>query len=281
MRPVTDAELPALTAFLRGRTELAMFALSNIARFGLRGGHPHATRFWAQWQNGRVVALIGQSKAGLLMPHLPAGLEGLDLSFLNGRSVSGFAGAPGEVDVLAARCGLAGAATSLSGDEPLFTLALNDLRMPDLARVAIAPLDAMPLATLHAWRRDYGVEVMGLDPATATARAVDEVASYISEDSHRILLRGDAACAMTGFNARLPDTVQVGGVYTPPALRGQGLARAAVALHLAQARDGGATCTILFAANEPAARAYRALGFQQIGAYRLSLLRDPQEVRLG
>jgi predicted GNAT family acetyltransferase len=60
----------------------------------------------------------------------------------------------------------------------------------------------------------------------------------------------------------LPDVVQVGGVYTPPALRGKGHARLALALHLAEARGKGVGRAILYAFSEPAARAYRAIGFQ-------------------
>ncbi len=74
---------------------------------------------------------------------------------------------------------------------------------------------------------------------------------------------------MTNFNAALPAIVQVGGVYTPPDFRGQGYARRAVALHLEQAREAGVREAILFAANPAASRAYEAIGFTQIGGYRI------------
>jgi predicted GNAT family acetyltransferase len=72
---------------------------------------------------------------------------------------------------------------------------------------------------------------------------------------------------MTGFNAALPDIVQIGSVYTPPEFRGQGHARRALALHLAQARDQGVTTAILFASGPAAVRAYQSIGFRQIGEY--------------
>jgi predicted GNAT family acetyltransferase len=73
--------------------------------------------------------------------------------------------------------------------------------------------------------------------------------------------------AISGFNAALPDVVQVGGVYTPPFGRARGFARVAVAGSLLQARDAGADRAVLFTgvANAPAQRAYRALGFEAIG----------------
>ena len=67
--------------------------------------------------------------------------------------------------------------------------------------------------------------------------------------------------------------VQVGGVYTPPDLRGRGHARRALALHLAAS---GAERATLFSASAMAARAYRAVGFRQIGDWTLLLLRDTE-----
>ena len=84
--------------------------------------------------------------------------------------------------------------------------------------------------------------------------------------------------AMFGFNARLPQIVQVGGVYTPPALRGQGHARRAIGQQLAQARAAGVQRAVLFAASDRAASTYRALGFEQIGLWTLLLLTNAQVV---
>ena len=48
-------------------------------------------------------------------------------------------------------------------------------------------------------------------------------------------------------------------------------ARRAVALHLQEARDKGATRAILFAANEAAARAYESIGFERNGTFSLMM----------
>lgn len=83
---------------------------------------------------------------------------------------------------------------------------------------------------------------------------------------------------MTGVNAALPDIVQVGGVWTPPALRGRGHARRAVGLHLAELRDTGVGAATLFASGEQAVRAYKALGFERIGTISLVLFAGPAVV---
>jgi predicted GNAT family acetyltransferase len=76
--------------------------------------------------------------------------------------------------------------------------------------------------------------------------------------------------------------VQVGGVWTPPARRGRGYARAAVAGSLLDARARGVTRGVLFTAqeNRPAQRAYEALGFQVVGDYGLLGFSEPQLVRI-
>jgi predicted GNAT family acetyltransferase len=70
----------------------------------------------------------------------------------------------------------------------------------------------------------------------------------------------------------LPDCVQVGGVYTPPELRGRGYARAVVAASLLAARDAGVERSILFTGqdNDFARRAYLALGYEVVGEYGIA-----------
>ncbi|MEO9684847.1 MAG: N-acetyltransferase, partial [Tateyamaria sp.] len=53
-----------------------------------------------------------------------------------------------------------------------------------------------------------------------------------------------------------------------------------IAAHLAQARDRGINRAILFAANRAAARAYEAIGFRHIGAYRVALFEGDVSIPL-
>ena len=69
--------------------------------------------------------------------------------------------------------------------------------------------------------------------------------------------------------------MQVGGVYTPPGLRGRGQARRAVALHMQELRGEGVQTAILFASGAAACRAYEAIGFRRIGTYSLAILEEP------
>ena len=83
--------------------------------------------------------------------------------------------------------------------------------------------------------------------------------------------RGGRLLSFSSFNATLPDVVQLGGIYTPPSMRGRGYARASVGHSLLVARERGASRGVLFTNNPSAERTYQALGFRRIGEYALVL----------
>lgn len=269
MTPATGADRPAVEAALRRDIDRAMFPLSNLARHGMAGGHDRAMSFWAEGD-----AVLGITGNGVVMPLLPGGYDvARAAAALRGRRIAGFLGETRAVRALVAATGLAGAPAKLDEDEPHFALALRDLTVPDGPGV-LAPLRAHHRAALR-FRAAYAVEMLGEAPEDAALGAVAEIADAIESGSHVLLADETGPLAMTGFNAALPEAVQVGGVYVPPRLRGRGLARRAVALHLAGARARGATRAILFAGSDQAARAYRAIGFRQIGSFTLIFLREP------
>jgi predicted GNAT family acetyltransferase len=89
-----------------------------------------------------------------------------------------------------------------------------------------------------------------------------------------LLEREGQIVSTCAYNARLPDAVQLGGVYTPPALRGHGYGRAVTAGALLLTREEGVSRAVLFTHEQgPARRAYEAIGFQVIGDFGLVLFR--------
>jgi len=130
-----------------------------------------------------------------------------------------------------------------------------------------------------AWRLAYDREVFG-DEGTPENRYKSEqrAKDLVQNDRLRLLQRHgapDGPVAMTAFNAATPGTVQIGSVYTPPDLRGHGYARRALALHLTQASDQGVGSAVLFASGPAAVRAYKSIGFSQIGEYAQVAFADP------
>ncbi len=270
----------ALETLLSARIDRAMFPLANLRAHGLgQGGfasdHPNATRFWLVDRH----SLVALTQEGMLMalldgtPDLTALRPALD-----GLAVSGAVGPAAAIRPVLAALGLAGLPTTSDRDEPGFSLDLDRLLVPDLPGTSLRPLTPDDLPRVLQWRETYIGEVLGVTGPDARAKAEADLNAWLARDSHRLLVHRGEPVALTGFNAILPEIVQVGGVYTPATLRGKGYARRAVALHLAEARATGTRRAVLFAASDAAARAYRALGFQPTAAFTLLLLATPARI---
>ena len=269
---------PALEAFLLTHVERAMFPLSNLRRFGVSGaGGGYACRFLVTWAADQIVGVVAVDSGGAMLP-----VGAPDLSVLHrekaGTKVPGCLGAKSVARAVLDRLGLDSGTAVLDDDQPHFALELSQLVMPETSHLTLLPLAVLPRPLAIAWRAAHAQEVLGDTPEAATTRAMAEIETYVAENTHRVLYHGDQPVAMTGFNAELPEIVQVGAVFTPPELRSRGYARAAVALHLAEARARGVSRAVLFAASDPAVKAYKALGFHQIGHYSLILFADPPKV---
>lgn len=255
-----------------------MFPLFNLDAHGLGGSADRGMGFWLDSEG-----ILGLTNEGMVMPVAP-GTETwcrAAARVLARRRLIGVLGDAGPVHGVLAAAGLSRVPCRMSSDEPHFSLDLARLRMPDAAGCALVPLGGAWRGTATAWRQAYAAEVLGETEESAAAIAEASVASFIERDSHRILVRDGEPVAMTGVNAELPGIVQIGGVFTPPELRGRGHAHRAVALHLQEAQGRGVREATLFAASDMAARAYVSLGFERIGTFSLVLFDGPQEVRHG
>jgi GNAT superfamily N-acetyltransferase len=269
-------DLPALTAFLRRHEATSMFPLSNLAGAGLHGAGIYGMRFWVTRD---VSGAIGLTNGGMLQPQWPGAADwSAARAVLAGAEVAGVIGPAGQIRPLLEVLGLGSAEARLSSTEPGFVLDLKDLIIPKGPGV-LAALEAAEPEVLYAWRADYLTGVTGTPPDRAAELGQRDIEQFRAAGRHRLLLEDGAPVAMCGFNAVLPDVVQVGAVYVPPALRGRGRARRVVALHLAEARAKGVRRARLFAVSDQAARAYRAIGFGPADPVGLVLFAEPQQVQ--
>lgn len=279
LREATAADIPALEGFLARHSETSMFLRGNLAAHGLgHRDHRHATTYWLSGA-GRIDGVIGCSNGGYLMCQAPVA----DASFWRsacdavcGRKILGLTGVPAQVEAWIAALDLPSMAFSMRDVEPLYRLALDDLVDHDRAGLHLrAPVQSdMPM--LNMWFEGY-MQDTGLTP-TGVASGSASALAFVAHPAARVLLRDGIPVAMTSLNAQLADIVQIGGVYVPPDMRGQGLAGAAVGAQLLELRETGVQTAILFAANAAAARAYVRIGFSQIGSYQVCLLRTPLTV---
>ncbi|MCA9696618.1 MAG: GNAT family N-acetyltransferase [Myxococcales bacterium] len=284
-RLLTTADRSAVESFLRANLTRTMFLLSNLREAGIEDcEHPFAGPYVGDFAGSALVGVACHFRRGNLIVHAPADPLGLARAALmaSGRSLRALVGAEEQVDVIAAALGLpAGADAQNDERDGLYRLALDGLQVPpDLGagRVHGRVPTLADLETLVDWTVRYHVEAIGeVETPQLYAKVRAELPEAIEGGSIWLLEHDGQLVAKTAFNARLPEAVQIGGVYTPEAMRGRGYGRCVVASHLLAAREAGVELAILFTGdhNVPAQRAYAALGFTGVGRYRVLVLREP------
>ncbi len=270
MRLATDADISRIEAHLTNHIETSVFPLANLRAHGLNSDALRGMTFWID-----DLGVLGVSNEGMVMPQRPDATDWSDaVAPIRGRLIKGVIGDTKQARAILDALNLSGQPTNLDEDEPCYRLSLCDLKVPDGPGQLIKP-DTGFFDVMVRWRSAYHQEVLGTSAKNSHKMAQTDVEGFLAKGSHRILSIDGQPAGMTGFNATLPDLVQIGGVYTPPEKRGRGIARRAVALHLKEAREDGVTSAILFAVSPAAQRAYEALGFRQIGSFTLTIFRNP------
>jgi len=285
--PGDAPRLAAARAFLAEDLAGAMFPLAAIhagrlTRPGAPLAHPYALHAWVAEGARGIEGFVGANGDGMLVPRwpgpvLPEARHALGKA-LAGVPITGLVGPASDARAILGALGLDRTPRRTDGVEPGYALDLDALAMPDTAGLALRPIEDGDTGQVEAWRTDYLRELQHLGTAEAATRAARDVAAWRAAGTHRILWRGTAPAALTGFNATLPGVVQVGAVFVPPPTRNRGLGRRAVALHLAEARAAGTRKAVLFAAGPAAERAYRALGFQRAGDMAVIEFQAPAKV---
>lgn len=278
-RPAVDQDLEWVGAFLRTHIQSSMFLLGNLRDFGLNSEAPFGLTLWVLEQGQGVFAISNSGSILMQAPDAASEVWHAASDLVIGRTITGLLGDAPQVRAFAKAAGLTDADMMLDSDDLGFRMVLSDLSFVPRAGDRLIRLADADRSLVEQWRTAYNQEALRMDPETAASTARNDIAKYLSNDSHRVLLSHGTPVAMTGFNTCLPDVVQIGGVFTTPEHRGQGHARHALALHLAEARCNGVEHAVLFAANDAAATAYRAVGFQPAGKFALVLFRSAETVR--
>ena len=279
LRRAVQKDSVAIEAFLAQHPETSMFLRGNLAAHGLDNSeHRHGTSYWFE-ERGGITGIIGCTNGGYLMCQAPTAARSFwdrAAEVLLDRNIEGLTGVPAQVNAWIGALGLKSDAFSIKVTEPLYRLPLDALREPDMANLVLRKPLADDFALLMQWFDGYAQDT-GIAPTDGSS-GKDAAAVFTAHEAARILEQGGTPVAMTSLNAQVADTVQVGGVYVPPGMRGQGLGGAVVAAQLAELRSQGTRLAILFAANVPAARAYERIGFRHIGSYEIALLKSPHKV---
>jgi RimJ/RimL family protein N-acetyltransferase len=283
LRTLSIGDEQALSEFLAPLEAGSMFLLANAHAAGLVDrGEPLQGTYVAAVADGRWIGVAAHFWNGILVLQVPdpGALEPVARAAIlrSGRELSGLAGPRDQVDgVLRALVPEARLALKDS-HEKLYGLELDSLRIPGAlasGRVTCRRPRDSELDLVSAWRAEFSVESLNLEDGEdlrAASRA--DVLRQHADGVVWIALDGDRPVSHSAFNARLPGAVQIGGVWTPPELRGRGYAQCVVAGSLQDARREGAKRAVLFTPEEnaPARAAYEAIGFRVIGDYGLVIL---------
>ena len=269
-----------MEAFLAQHPATSMFLRSNLAAHGTEADtHPHGTTFYLQKEDDRITGIFGITNGGFLMAQAPDAAVAHWTTFaeiIEGRVVSGMTGRPKQVAACLAATGLMPGPWAMFADEPLYHLTIADMvDVPGDVRVPTHEDRAL----LEEWYTTYALDTGEAQPGDGpTAKAKVRAQAAIGSADVVILEEDGTPVAMAGINARLPDIVQIGGVFTPDGVRGNGYARRALAGLLRRCAAQGVTQSVLFANNDAAAHAYEALGYRHVGEYRVALLSAPTKI---
>lgn len=288
IRLLGPLDRPALERYLAIAPDETMFLRSNLSKAGIvYTGATFSAEHVGLVSGANVRAVAAHCWNGILLLQWDLELEdGAQLAAhavaISKRPVAGLIGPRHAVHAARAQLQLQHAETAMDSRDILFALDLTDLQMPDgllgdsaAMRCRAATDQDVPI--LVNYRVAYHKETLGTeDSDTLPARCRDEVVRHMDGDAFVLESAIDGqrrVVACSFFNARVPDTVQIGGVFTPPAWRGRGFGRAVVAGSLLTAQAQGVERSILFTAldNLAAQRAYRSIGYRSVGEYALVL----------
>ncbi|AFY31655.1 GNAT family N-acetyltransferase [Calothrix sp. PCC 7507] len=274
LRTLQPGDEELLESFLLQHTDTSMFLRSNWREVGLidRGARFQGT-YIAAIADETIIAVAAHYWNGMVIVQAPVYLAEVVQAVVaqSQRTISGIAGPAAQVAATKAALGLIDRPTQIDESEILFSLELRDLQIPSdlaLGKVQCRLPNLEELDLLIEWSAAYNIEALGEtetpDLRPACRRLLE---AYQANAKHWVLIAGNIPVAYSAFNAYLPDIVQIGGVWTPPLLRGKGYAKSVVAGSLLAAQAQGVKRAILFtqSKNQAAQAAYRGIGFRPTG----------------
>ena len=284
IRHVTDPDLQRVRAFLESHVDTSLFLLSTLAALGPRlGSHLNSGNFRQIEEGGQVVAVFCLTRRGTLLVQAGGRTE------LAERIFEGIEAEHIEVRGIVGEWPTAEALWKLLRADPRFepTHALKDVLFRLMLKESPRPADGPPYESLTVRALDVGdfMQWEGLNSAyfaelslplqaTLEQRRVDFMVRIRSglwwgafDDNYDLM-------SIAAINATYGSMGQVGGVYTRPADRRKGLAKAVMRLLIEDCRKRlRFEKLILFTGedNTSARKLYESLDFQEAGGFALLL----------
>lgn len=274
--PITRERVDDATAFLERRTETALFLLANLAAFGpAAGAEPYSGDFKGLVDTaGRLVGVFCLTRSGVLLvdTHGRPDVGGVVFEACRSTGIC--------VQAVIGERNAADAIWPLVKTQPGFAVTWESPE--DLYRLPIGSGDAcvtrdrrvraLTSSDFTSWNPinlAYLAEV-GMSLAGSTAERERAFNDQTALGRWWGLVDDGELVTTATINAAYEGVAQVGAVYTVPARRGEGLARATMARLIEEAPGiHRLRQLVLFTGetNAAAGRLYRSLGFAVVGKY--------------
>lgn len=290
IRQLIDSDRSQADAFLKKHSETCLFMRSNIADAGIvyRGLRYQGDHYGA-FESDELIGIIGHYWNGNVMIQMQNNAELpiqllreaiLQNAYQTNRPIRGALGPDDQVQILLNYKDLKKWKRQYNTKEHLLGLNLNNLVIPDLCHnpdYSIRfPVEEDRDLMIY-WRYEFEIET-GISQNTPETkeRVQQDVQEFMTNGRYWLFEYQKTPVSFVGFNAVISDTVQPGGVWTPPQHRNKGYARAATAMILQLARDEwDKNKSVIFTANPAAEKAYVSLGYQFFGHFALITLAKP------
>ncbi len=283
IRRLVPGDEAAIAGFLARHADGSVFLRANLQAAGLTyNGNPLEGVYVGAFDDGALKGVAAHYWNGALILQAPehAGALACAAVEASGRIVAALIGPWTQVSAARGALDAEEWRTSLDSKEVLMRLPLQDLRVPPAladGRLVCRRSRASDLERLVDWHMAYLAEALGMaDTPSNRSRHLPMLMRAHEAGDLFALEDGGRVVSTCSFNAPAGDTVQIGGVWTPPEFRNRGYARAVVAGALLMAQESGVETAVLFTGenNIAALRAYRKIGFTPVGDYGLVFFDD-------
>ncbi|HGI8165981.1 TPA: GNAT family N-acetyltransferase [Legionella pneumophila] len=283
IKKLDELHVDELSSYLNHYQETTMFIRNNLYHSGITyQDAPFHGEYYGSFENKQLNGVLAHYWNGNVMMQAEnfSALSSLidEFKLKRSRPIAGILGEDSQANFVIEKLGLQSALFAINYQEKLFSLNLEKMIIPQAIHsysYTLKTLQECNIDVIKEWLIAYHIEALGDDVNNPKLEQsiIDEIKDTQLSQNRWVLFVNNTPVSLCGYNANLPDIVQLGPVYTPPSLRNKGFARVAVYLCLKQATTQQVKRAILFTNDNSAICAYLALGFHEIGKYRLALLK--------
>ncbi|WP_244940953.1 GNAT family N-acetyltransferase [Legionella sainthelensi] len=284
IKKLNESHIDELSAYLNNYQETTMFIRNNLYYSGITyQDTPFHGEYYGSFKNHHLNGVLVHYWNGNIMMQaenfsiLSALVDAFKLD--RSRPIAGILGEDSQARFVIDKLNLQSPSLfAVNYQEKLFLLELEKMIIPaelHTYHCSIKSVQVCPIEVIKEWLIAYHIEALGdnINDPKLEESIINEIQDKQLSKNRWVLYVDNTPVSLCGFNASLPDIVQLGPVYTPPSLRNKGFARTTVSLCLKHAATNRVKRAILFTNEHSAIRAYKSLGFQEVGTYRLALFR--------